>query len=169
MAESFVPWRARWEIRKYKEGSALIIARERLEPYEVLEVNGNIALRTGIALLWNLIIGGSAAHFAEATTQIGVGNSSTAAAATQTALQGASTHWEAVDSGYPTRATTTFANDTFHARATFEDGDAEFEWLEIAVKETGGGVLMNRKVISAGTKPSGEAWTADLKIAWPTS
>lgn len=167
--EGLKPWRAAWQIEKYRVDSPLYLAKRRLELYRVEKFDGNIALRSGIAHLWDLIIGGSSNHFAEGATDIGVGNSSTAAADTQTALQGASTHWEAADTGYPTTATTTFTDDTFHVRATFEDGDAEFEWLEIAARESTGNKLMNRKVISAGTKGTGDIWIADLKIAWPTS
>ena len=62
---------------------------ENTKPYEVLEGEGNCLLNTGIDEMWDLITGDSANHFNNASAQIGVGDSNTAANATQTDLQAA--------------------------------------------------------------------------------
>ncbi|MBU2556125.1 MAG: hypothetical protein KKF98_16870, partial [Bacteroidetes bacterium] len=58
------------------------------EPYEVSKDEGNLGLNEGIQELWDLACGlGTPTAFNNANAQAGVGDNTTAAAATQTSLQ----------------------------------------------------------------------------------
>ncbi len=109
--------------------------------------------------MWDLIAGDSANHFNNAGAQIGVGDSNTAAAATQTDLQAATNKtYKAMDSGYPTSTT---QKATF--KASFGAGDANYTWNEWVVKQATSSKCLNRKVDSMGTK-SGGTWTLEVSI-----
>lgn len=85
---------------------------------------------------------------------IGVGNSSSAFAKTQSDLQGASKHREEMDGGYPTH---TGGTNTITFRATFESADANFSWQEWGVfNNSSGGTMLNRVVEDNGTKVEGQ-------------
>jgi len=130
-------------------------------PYEVSEWDGNLSLNEGLNLVASLICGGAGTAYAEANTYIGVGDSSTAAAASQTALQAATNKfWQVMDTGYPTYGT----SQQIVFKATFADGDAEFAWNEYTVSNaaTDAGVNLLRKVGSKGTKASGEEWALTI-------
>ena len=109
------------------------------------------------------VIGESVTEFNNANARLGVGDSTTAFAATQTDLQAATNVLrKAMDATYPTRATNVL---TF--KATFATGDANFAWQEWGVFNAGtGGTMMNRKVESLGTKTSSQSWalTATLTV-----
>lgn len=111
-----------------------------------------------------------AVKFAEAivalisTFHIGVGDSSSAFAATQTDLQASSNKLrKAMDSSYPTRSSGTL---TF--RATFTTSEANFAWNEWAVFDAAtAGTMVGRKAESLGTKTSSQSWqhTATVTVA----
>lgn len=105
----------------------------------------------------------SVTEFNNANAYLGVGDSSTAFAASQTDLQaGANKHREAMDATYPQRAANVL---TF--RATFETGDANFAWNEWATfNAAAAGTMLQRKVESLGTKTSAQSWelTATLTV-----
>jgi hypothetical protein len=157
-------WQCRSRLSKYYEDIAGFRGAEaefqrRFEPYEVIEGEGNCLLNGGIDEMWDLIAGDSANHFNNAGAQIGVGDSNTAAAATQTDLQAATNKtYKAMDSGYPTSTT---QKATF--RASFGAGDANYTWNEWVVKQATSGKCLNRKVDSMGTK-SGGTWTLEVSI-----
>lgn len=101
------------------------------------------------------IIGETVTEFNNANAYIGVGDSTTAFAASQTDLQAASNKLrKAMDSTYPQRTTNVL---TF--RATFATGDANFAWQEWGVfNASSAGTMLNRKVESLGTKTSAQSW-----------
>ncbi len=157
-------WRCRYTVSKYNEdigqfpGSPETFRRT-FKPYEVMYGEGNCLLNTGIDELWDLICGDSANHFNSAGAQIGVGDSSTAAAAAQTDLQAATNKtYKGMDSGYPTSAS---QKATF--KASFGAGDANYVWNEWVVKQSASGKCLNRKVASLGTK-SGGTWVLQVDI-----
>ena len=157
-------WQCRSRLSKYHEDiegfrGAEAEFQRRFKPYEVIEAEGNCLLNSGIDEMWDLIAGDSANHFNNAGAQIGVGDSNTAAAATQTDLQAATNKtYKAMDSGYPTSTT---QKATF--RASFGAGDANYTWNEWVVKQGTSGKCLNRKVDSMGTK-SGGTWTLEVSI-----
>jgi hypothetical protein len=107
------------------------------------------------------VIGESVTEFSNANAHLGVGDSATAFAATQTDLQAASNKFrKAMDATYPTRATNVL---TF--RATFATGDANFAWQEWAVfNASSAGTMFNRKVESLGTKTSAQSWQLTVTL-----
>jgi hypothetical protein len=97
------------------------------------------------------LVGGAAALFDNANAHIGVGNSTTAFAATQTDLVGAT---------YPQAAAGAM---TF--RSTFATGDANFAWEEWGVfNAAAAGTMMNRVVQANGTKASTETKQVTVTI-----
>jgi hypothetical protein len=132
------------------------------DPYEQSVINGNILLNEGIGAMWDLICGlGTPTAFDNANAQIGVGDSSTAEAASQTDLQAATNKtWKAMESGYPQRSAQTV---TF--RSVFGSTEANYAWNEFSVRNGATADMnMNRKVSAQGTKASGQIWTVDVQI-----
>ncbi|MBA7475721.1 hypothetical protein ES707_11094 [subsurface metagenome] len=128
-------------------------------PYEVVRREINVLLNTGIAEMWDLIIGGSANHFTNAVSQLGVGDSSTAAAAGQTDLQAATNkQYNAMEATFPSRL-----DQTLSFKSSFGDAEANYAWEEWVVKQSTSGICLNRKAESLGTKASG-TWTLEVAI-----
>jgi hypothetical protein len=157
-------WFCRFRLSKYQEDIEAYRGREEefhrlFTPGEIIEGEGNCLLNTGIDEMWDLIVGDSANHFTNATARIGVGDSSTAAAASQTDLQAATNKtYKGMESGYPT---STSQKATF--KASFGASDANYVWNEWVVKQSASSVCLNRKVESLGTK-SGGTWTLEVNI-----
>lgn len=85
-------WKPHWTIEKYNESGKL---------YDVLEFEGNSVLNEGITEMWNLIGGIGGTAFSNANVYIEIGESTTAAAATQTELQGSTKTYKPMATGYP--------------------------------------------------------------------
>jgi len=134
------------------------------EPYEVIE-GENLFLTVGINELWSLLTGGSANHFDNTNAQIGIGNDKTTApAASQTDLQGASKTYKAMDTSYPT----TPSNGQVQFKSTFGSSDANYEWGEFAVKQSVSAKCLNRSTNSGagwGTKATGTTWTITVTLS----
>lgn len=129
------------------------------EPDEVQQEKGNILLNEGIGAMLALLTGGAATAFNAANARVGVGNSTVAAAATQTALQGASSLYKAMDSGYPS-----ISGQTVNFKSTFGDAEANFAWQEWSVDNGAVALInLNRKVVNLGTKTSG-TWSLTVSI-----
>lgn len=105
-------------------------------------------------------IGTAVTAFTTANAHIGVGNSTTAFAATQTDLVGASKFRKVMDAGYPTRS-----GGAMTFRATFGTGDANFAWEEWGVfNAASAGTMMNRVVQANGTKAGTETKQVTVTI-----
>lgn len=160
-----IQWRAKAVVEKRRVDP--VTGEKDPTPYEVVESEGNLLMYGGASALWDLLIAaGTVTAFNNANAYIGVGNSSTAAAATQTDLQGASKHREAMDATYPSHTDgTTSGSATVTFKSTFESGDAEFAWNEWGIfNASSGGRMLNRKVQSFGTKPASTAWALTVTI-----
>lgn len=109
----------------------------------------------GRDLMIDGITGTAVTAFNNANSHIGVGDSSTAFAASQTDLQAATNKLrKAMDATYPTRATNVL---TF--RSTFGTSEANFAWNEWAVfNASSAGSMLSRKVESLGTKTNTQTW-----------
>lgn len=142
----------------------------RVQPYESIEHTGNLLMRGGASLLWECLKGsGSTASTAakkyfNATAALGVGNSTVAAAATQTALQGGSQSLKALASSFPTHTTgstaATVADIVY--KSTWGTGEGNFAWQEFGLfnkATTANRRMFNRKVQSFGTKTTAASWT----------
>ena len=123
----------------------------------------NLLLNEGINELWTLVAGTGATKFDNTNAYIGVGDSATAADATQTGLQAATNKvYKAMDASYPTYG----SSQKTTWRSTFGSGDANFAWNEITVANGNSDASknLNRKVQSMGTKAILTTWVATLEI-----
>jgi hypothetical protein len=119
------------------------------------EVPGNLLLNEGIQLILDLLVGAGGTVASNANAQIGVGDSSTAEAASQTDLQAATNKlFKGMNATFPSRSgqTTSWQSD-------FTTAEANFAWNEWSIRNSSGADKnINRKVQSLGTKASG-TWT----------
>lgn len=188
-ARDKVMWRADWNVWKFadkwdeisaqlKAGAA--VTDPQFEQYLLEEptyAHGNLLMYGGASNLWQCLIGNGTATAAQTLTffnngnaYIGVGDSTTSEAATQTDLQ-ASTNKEriAMDASYPSHTDgTTSGAATIQFRSTFASGNGNFAWAEWGVfNRSSSGRMLNRKVAANGTKSSGSSWvfTVSLTLA----
>jgi len=111
------------------------------------------------------MIGESVTPFDNSNAHIGVGNGTTAFAAGQTDLMGASKLRKAMDASYPTRSGATM---TF--QGTCGTGDANWPWQEWGIFNAASeGVMHNREVENLGTKTSNVTWVFQVDISLVSS
>jgi len=162
--QDIAQWLCHYKLSKYHQGIESYRGREdefhRLfKPYQVIEGEGNCLLNSGIDEMWDLVVGDSSNHFDNTNAQIGVGDSDTAANATQTDLQAATNKtYKGMEIGYPT---STSQKATF--KASFGSDEANYAWNEWVVKQSTSAKCLNRKVENLGTKTSG-TWTLEVSI-----
>lgn len=115
----------------------------------------------GRDIIAGFITGAQTTLFNNANAKIGVGDSTTAFAATHTDLQAATNKLrKAMDTGYPT----TTAN-VLVFKSTFGTAEANFAWNEWGVfNAASGGTMLNRVVEYNGTKLSGQTWVLQVTI-----
>lgn len=159
-----IQWRAQWRVEKWNPGSDTSGA-----PDEVTEHEGNLLMYGGASALWDLLIGaGNVTAFNNSNAYIGVGDSNTAAAATQTDLQ-ASTNKVRVgmEASYPSHTDgTSSGNASVAFRSVFGTSSANFAWEEWGIfNASTSGRMLNRKVESLGTKASGATWTFTVTLS----
>jgi hypothetical protein len=163
-----VRWICRWKVEKF-HGDDL-----KADPYEIIDGEGNLLMYGGASCLWESLIGnggaGSLTYFNNANANIGVGDSTTAEAATQTDLQAATNKQrKGVDATYPQHIDGTVVGAaTVTFKATFGTSDANFHWQEWALFNANvAGRMLNRKVTDLGTKTSASSWafTVTLTLA----
>lgn len=154
-----------------------------IEAYDSIEVEGNLLVIGGASIQWQTLIGNgvttvSAAtgYFNNANTNISVGDSSTAAADTQTELQAATNRTrKGMDATYPlhTDTTGTAGSKSITFRSTFITTDANYAWQEWGIfngpgtggPPTTGSRMLNRKVESLGTKTSAATWVLTISLS----
>lgn len=136
---------------------------EVVKPYEVIEGEDNCLLNSGIDELWDLVTGavsGASHIFDNAAATIGVGDSATAANATQTDLQAAVNKlYKGMEVGYPTSTT-----QKLTCKSSFGSSEANYVWAEWVVKQSTSTKCLNRKVSAMGTKASGSTWTLEVTV-----
>lgn len=143
-----------------------------VHPYSVTEVVGNLITNAGWTRLMNLLTNQGATQALDAThARIGVGNSNTAEAYTDTdlgAAAGSSNRWFQLVSGAGSLGTRTLAFS-----ASFASADGNFAWNELGLDfgtasgNTVTAPLFNHKAgIAQGTKASGQVWTATATITF---
>jgi hypothetical protein len=178
-ARDGLQWKVKWTVEKRMGdwNGAQIDRGEAPKPYEVIEREGNLLMYGGASVLWQCLLGNGTAtadqaltYFSNARASIGVGDTNTAAAATQTDLAAATNHKRVgMDSTYPQH--TDGLDATEHAsvifRSTFASADANFAWAEWGVFNSvteHTGRMLNRKVEALGTKASGSTWTFTVTL-----
>jgi hypothetical protein len=174
-----------WE----QTGSGVLVARDALTkrialPYEETDWLENLLTIGGASVQWQTLIGnggsGALQYYNNANAYLSVGDSSTAAADTQTELQAATNRVrKAMDATYPlhTDTTGTAGSKSIVFRSTYATGDANFAWNEWGLfnsagtggPPTTGGRMLNRAAGAGllGTKTSAATWvlTATLSLA----
>lgn len=161
-------WLVKWQVEKYWGE----INPDNL--YDVLEGEGNLLMYGGVSNLWQCLIGNGTGTTAQTLTyfnngnaHLGVGDSTTAAAATQTDLQAVTNKVrKAMDATYPTHTDgTSSGSATITFRATFGTSDGNFAWEEWGLfNGSSGGRMLNRKVTSLGTKTSAASWVFTVTV-----
>jgi hypothetical protein len=186
--KDFLHYHAHWTIKKFDtpddvDGSKYgHLTAEQLEalglkPFETLEIDGNMLLNDGInAILLPAIIGSAITAINTTNGCIGVGDSTTVAAASQTALQAGTNHlWVIV-----TSTAGTGTSQQLVLAATFSTAQANWVWNEImsGATTTPGSLpanattppatahVLNRLVQAMGTKVATATWTANLTITF---
>ncbi len=151
-------YQTRWSITKYADDAAY----RRGKAYEEVPIEGNLLLNEGINAMLTLLAAGTETAYNNANARIGVGDSTTAEAASQTGLQAATNFlYKAMDAGYPTFGT----NQQIVFRSTFGGTEANFAWNEFTVDNGPTPTKnLNRKVSAQGTKASGQTWQITLTI-----
>ncbi|MDP9828047.1 hypothetical protein J2S57_003796 [Kineosporia succinea] len=146
-----------------------------VEP-DVTEVDGNLLMYGGASVQWQTLIGNGSAtadqaltYYSNARAAVGVGDSTTAAAATQTDLQAATNKTRvAMDATYPQHTDgTVLASASIAFRATFGTAAANWAWQEWGIFNSATaatGRMLNRKVESLGTKTSASSWQLTLTL-----
>jgi len=128
---------------------------------------GNLCLNSGIQGFEKMISGLSSPPNAWSSTYayLGVGDSTTAAAATQTDLQASTNYtYVAMSSSYPSQS-----SQTLSWQASFGSSSANYAWNEFVISNAsskGSGTCINRLVSSQGTKTSGQTWVLTVSITW---
>jgi len=133
-------------------------------PYAVEDFEKNLGLNEGLNVLGTLLCGGAETAYDSAGAYIGVGDSTTAAAASQVGLQGSNKAYAGMEAGYPTFGT----SQQVVWKASFGDGEAQYAWQEYTVEnaDLGSGAPLLRKVESKGTKTAGEIWDLTVTVTF---
>ena len=172
-------WKAVTKLAKFESGAEipydklddLFNHRIKTLPHlvELVEVEGNIALKTGINAIFSLITHGptNVDLFSAANAEIGAGESSTPANRDQTGLLGSRATFKGMDMGFPMAG----ANEEVIFQSTFNEDEAgtvenPMDWNEWTVRNgTGekGGVCLNRRVQYLGTKAGGK-WVLQVAL-----
>jgi len=180
-------WRCETEVQKFdgdifwkiENGVAVPTQHgEVVEPFEVDSRVGNVLTIGGASVQWQTLIGNGTTtadleltYFSNARAGLGVGDSTTAAADTQVALQAAVNRlYKAMDATYPlhTDSDSAAGAKSIAFRSTFATGDANFAWQEWGVFNSlthATGRMLNRKVESLGTKTSAATWVLTVTLS----
>lgn len=151
-------WKPVFTISRFKSPAAF----KKGKPYKTSKFEGNALLNEGIGVMWDLIMGVGATAFSNASSHIGVGDSSTAAAAAQTGLQAMTNKlYKGMEAGYPAKN-----GQSVTWRAVFGASEGNFEWREFTVANgnSDAAANMNRAVSNQGAKASGQVWTIDVSV-----
>jgi hypothetical protein len=100
---------------------------------------------------------------------IGVGDSTTAYASSQSALVGSNTAGASMEANYPSYANNGSGGYDIAFRALFGASEANFAWQEWGVfcdNSITGGKMVNRKVESLGTKPNTQSWQITATLSF---
>jgi hypothetical protein len=123
-------------------------------------VSRNTLVNGGTAIMLDALIGAVPVYYTNALAALGVGDSNTAFALTQTNLQGLIVTTDRIrkgmDATFPSRAANVV---TF--RATFATTEANFVWNEWGIFNNvtdALGTMLNRAVSNLGTKTSAASW-----------
>lgn len=162
MAHDRAQWRCKIELDEFNPAG---------EHVRHAEAEDNMLVYGGVSALWQQLIGsGAITAFSNANAHIGVGDSTTAEANTQTDLQASTNKLrKAMDATYPqhTDGTGSSSNAQIVFRSTLASGDANWGTgvQEVAIfNASTAGRMLNRKVQNLGVKTSGNTATVTITI-----
>lgn len=167
MASDHLEWTVEWCVEKFHGDPT-----PDTTPYDRVVVPGNLLTYGGASNLIECLIGNGTGtgsltltYFNNGNAYLGVGDSSSAVAATQTDLQASTNKLrKAMEATYPqhTDGTTSTAASVVW-KSSFSTVQANYAWNEIALfNGSTGGRMLNRKLVSLGTKTSDDTWTLTL-------
>jgi hypothetical protein len=168
-------WLCTWHLKKYHKIDDPDLVTPDIVPDEEVVIRKNLLMFGGVSCLWECLIGnGTTAaganltFFNNANAAVGVGDSTVAAAATQTDLQAATNKTRvAMNASFPQHTDgTVAASNTITFQSSFGSAVANFSWNETAVFNSATaatGRMLNRLVQSFGTKSSG-TWAMTVQI-----
>lgn len=138
---------------------------------------GNLLMNGGASVLWERLItknpstgtGGALIGYSTDNAMIAVSTDATAAAVTQTALQGStSVYFGSMEAGYPAHtdgtAATTAREVQFRMVATTSEANNAWNEWGVFSSSSAAGRMLNRKVQSLGTKTSAAQWTLTVTL-----
>ncbi len=148
-----------------------------VEPDEIISKRHNLLMYGGASVMWEALIGNGTASagqvltfFSNAQAAIGVGDSSTSPAATQTNLQASSNKLRVgMSATYPIHVDGVISGSaSIVFQGSFSSGQANFAWNEAALFNSttdGVGRMLNRLAPGGGfgTKASG-TWTLQIQV-----
>jgi hypothetical protein len=162
-------WHAHWRVdKRHGDAAELDLTpaefRARVEPYEVVEFEGNAVPDIGGAAIWDLVTGEATyTAFDAANAKLGVGDSATAFDHADIDLKAAANFLrKGMNGGYPT-----YTDMVVTFQADFTGAEANYAWNEVGTFNDitpGAGQMLNRKVQVLGTKGAGSTWTLTLTI-----
>jgi hypothetical protein len=157
-----------WRLEKYEDESVQWHVERGLtaQPYEEPLEWPNAYINGGSQVMLDLLIGAAGTPFSNANAYIGVGDSSTAPAASQTDLQAATNKtYKAMDSTFPSRS-----GQVMTWKSSFASGDANYVWAECALLNGNNpptAKMLSRIAQAMGTKVAGTVWTLTYTVTAP--
>ena len=165
-------WEARWTVEKFR--GDVDPNHPDAKPYEVVHIDSNLLMYGGASCLIECLIGNGTStaaqtltYFSNGRAYLGVGDSSTAAAATQTDLQAATNKSrKAMEATFPTHTDgTTSGAASAVWKSSWDTASGNYAWAEIGLfNASSGGRMLNRKVVTLGTKTNADTWTLSLTL-----
>jgi hypothetical protein len=140
---------------------------ELCNPYESIEVEGNLLTTAGLTRITGLIIGTLSTTLDSTRVRLGTGDTATAAAVGDTSL-GTNQYFRVMDATYPQASAGVL---TF--QSSFGSSDGNFAWacwgLDVGTATVSSSstvaTLVNRKVSALGTKSTG-TWVLTVTITF---
>jgi len=130
-------------------------------PYDLIERLGNVWTRGGIEEFFKLATGAAATAYSNANARIGVGSGTTPATDQDTALEGPSTFFMAMNTGYPLVGSGADKKTTWQGTAA--SGEAQFHWQEIVIDNGAvAAIILNHAIEDLGTKGA-ETWLVTIE------
>jgi hypothetical protein len=126
-------------------------------------IPGNLMLNEGLNNLMTHICAASGTKWDSSNAYLGVGTSSSAAAATDTGLVGTAVY-KGMMASFPTYGTSQKA--TWKSEYTTSEANQAWEEFSLSNSNSNSGSNLNRKVSAQGTKASGQTWELTLDITF---
>lgn len=166
---NFINWinsQVKLQINKFENNNLFEIIR-----YSIPTLQEGMVVNLGKTHLAASLRGDSLTNFNNANSYLGVGDSSTAANVVQTDLQAATNKVrKAMDVGYPLiygEGGGPANPGEIMYRSTFLTSEALFAWNEFALfNASTSGLMLDRFVYAAGTKPNTQIWELNLILAF---